>query len=610
MGTSGFGLISLTVFLPLIGALVLLLMPEQYAKAIKGVAFLFTVVTFVASLAILGAFQGGTYHFQLVEQAPWIASLGISYKVGVDGVSIWLIMLTTLLLVVSVWFSFYVKTRPKAYFIYMLLLGTAMLGVFTSLDLILFYTFFEASLVPMYFLIAIWGGEQRRYAANKFLIYTFAASIFMLVGMIALAVMYQKSSGVLTFDLVTLQHAVSQGKLWAGDLGVEALIFWAFALAFMVKCPMFPFHTWLPDAHTEAPTAGSVILAAVLLKMGTYGFIRFSLPIFPDVVGAQAPYILGLAVIGIVYGAIVAAVQPDLKRLVAYSSVAHMGFAMLGIFSLTHTGMVGGAFIQLAHGISTGGLFLLVGLLYERLHTRMFKDFGGLKAQMPLYAALFLIIMLSSLGLPGTNGFVGEFLAGMGAFEACYAGAFGLNIGYSILACAGLVLAAVYLLWMFQKVFYGENTHPINHRLKDLKVHEVVLVGILVVFVFWGGLYPNTFIKPMEASLGAARLMALGPELGRPSWQDMSQEIDPDGNLVKVERAGGPDLSEYTVRQTVTNADLHFPLEADENATSTPDFRARKAPIPMGNVKKVLPGANAPSAMGGGPDNAAKGGKR
>lgn len=525
------GLLSLVLALPLVGAILVALVPEQFAKAIKGLSMLVFVGTLGVSLAIFGQFNPNTFHFQLVEQAPWLPSLGIQYKLGIDGISLWLVMLTTFLMVVAGWFSFYVTKRVKAYFVMMLLLETAMLGVFLSLDLILFYTFFEASLIPMAVMIWIWGGENRNYATLKFFLYTFAASIFMLVGMIAMAQLHREATGTMTFDLVAIQSQVANGNLWAGAMQLQPLVFWSFCIAFMVKCPMFPFHTWLPDAHTEAPTAGSIILAGVLLKMGTYGFLRFLLPLFPDALPGAVPILMGLAVVGILYGAGVAAMQPDLKRLIAYSSVAHMGFVTLGIFSLTHAGIIGGAYQQLNHGISTGALFLLVGLIYERMHTRLFKDYGGLKAQMPMFAALFLIVMLSSVGLPGTNGFIGEFLAMYGAYQAGVSGMNGLGWWVPLLAGFGVVLAAVYLLWMFQKVFYGPVTNPTILRLKDLKGHEIALVGLLVVFIFWGGLYPNTFLKPMEPALHAARHMAMNQVGARPSWADATQEIDPDGAL-------------------------------------------------------------------------------
>ncbi len=519
-------MLSAVVFTPLIGALLMLFVPKEQLKAIRWLALGVSAITFVMSLGLLRDFSSSTFHFQQYLKLHWIPSIGINYEVGVDGLSIWLVLLTTFLSLISIWFSFYVDRRVKDYMVLMLGLECAMLGVFVSLDMILFYTFFEFSLIPMYFLIAIWGGERKAYASIKFFIFTFAGSIFMLIGMITLYILNKGVTGVPSFSIIDIQQSVANGKLWAGWIQAEPLLFWSFALAFLVKCPAFPFHTWLPDAHVEAPTAGSVILAGVLLKMGTYGFLRFCLPLFPDTVMSQVPAITVLAIIGIIYGAIVSAVQPDWKKLIAYSSVAHMGFVLLGIFSLNHTGLMGGSMQQLNHGISTGALFLMVGLIYERRHTRMFKQFGGLKAQMPIYSALFLIVMLSSVGLPGTNGFIGEFLAMMGAFETAFNHLYGLNVGYAAIAGTGVILAAVYLLYMFQQVFYGKNENPENQRLKDLKPWEIVMVGSFIVLIFWGGMYPNTFLKPMEASVDATRMMAINPLGKRPVWKDASMEID------------------------------------------------------------------------------------
>ncbi|MBX7132016.1 MAG: NADH-quinone oxidoreductase subunit M [Fimbriimonadaceae bacterium] len=564
--STGFGILSLVTFMPLFGAILMMFIPQEFTKVVKVFALGISLATLGLSLGVVAQFQGGTYHLQMVESAKWVPALGISYKMGIDGISLWLVALTTFLTVISVWFSFYVEKRVKTYMITILMLETAMLGVFLAQDMILFYTFFEASLIPMALLIYIWGGERRNYAAVKFFVYTFVGSIFMLLGMIVLFNLNKTATGVGTFDMMAIQNSVANGTLWKDAMQIQPLIFWSFAIAFMVKCPMFPFHTWLPDAHVEAPTAGSIILAGVLLKMGTYGFLRFCLPLFPDVIRDQVVIIMVLAVIGIIYGALVAAVQPDVKKLVAYSSVAHMGFVMLGIFSLTYDGMMGGAYQQLNHGISTGALFLLIGLIYERRHTRQFKDFGGLKAQMPIFAALFLIIMLSSVGLPGLNGFIGEFLALLGAFQASYAGAFGLNIWFAVVAAIGVVLAAVYLLIMFMKMFYGPNDNPENKRLKDLKPWEIAMVGSLVLFAFWGGLYPNTFLKPMEASIGATRMMALNPVGQRPSFTDLKLEIDRDGNLVEVEqRKRNGDLEDFTVVRQIAPANLHFPFKPNQD---------------------------------------------
>lgn len=554
----GTPLITLLLLLPLIGAAIIAAMPESKTKSIQAASILTSAITFVFSLLILGKFTGDTMHFQFREQYPWMPQLGISYHVGIDGISIWLVVLTTFLTLICSIFSQYVKVRVKAYHSLMLVLMTAMLGVFVSLDLLLFFIFFEATLIPMYFLIAIWGGARRAYASVKFFLFTAAGSIFMLLGMILLWWIHQRQTGVGTFDLIQIQSLVANGSFWREAMGLQALIFWSFALGFLVKVPAFPFHTWLPDAHVEAPTAGSIILAGVMLKMGTYGFLRFCLPLFPDVIAAQVLPISIIAVIGILYGGVVAAVQPDMKKLVAYSSVAHMGFVLLGIMSLTHEGLQGGALQQLAHGVSTGALFLLIGMIYERTHTRMFKDYGGLKAQMPIFAAIFLITMLSSVGLPGLNGFIGEFLALLGAFRAGHAGVNGLNVAIPVIAATGVIVAAVYLLVMFMKVFYGPNANPENHRLKDLKPWEIALAGALVLFMFWGGLYPNTFLAPMERSIGAVRLMAINPEGKRPSWSVIDQDIDEKGRLMTVAPRDAQDLTSPTYLDVISENRIDF----------------------------------------------------
>ncbi|MBS1707645.1 MAG: NADH-quinone oxidoreductase subunit M [Armatimonadetes bacterium] len=551
----GFGILSLTIAVPAVGALLLALVPDAYTKAIKGLAIFLAAATFVVSLTVLSVFKGQSYHLQLVEQMNWLPQLGVSYKVGIDGISVWLFLLTTLLTLLSAIFSVYIEKRVKTYFVLMLLLEAAMLGVFVSLDLVLFYTFFEFTLIPMAMLVWIWGGAQRNYAAAKFFLYTFLASIFMLLGIIALANRYADvmPGHEFTFDLVKIQNAVASGVLWKGAGVLQPVLFWAFSLAFLVKCPMFPFHTWLPDAHTEAPTAGSMILAGVLLKMGTYGFLRIVMPLFPEATQQNMWIMLTLAVVGIIYGAIVAAVQPDVKKLVAYSSVAHMGFVMYGIFSLTHTGMVGGAYQQLNHGISTGALFLLIGLLYERIHTREFKAMGGLKAQMPVYAALFLIVMLSSVGLPGLNGFIGEFMAMAGGFQAAYQAGWA---GLYLFAGLGVVLAAVYLLWMFQKVFYGKITNESLKGLKDLKPWEVGLVGVFVLFIFWGGIMPNTFLKPTEAAINATRQMVRNRPGARPVWGDLTYEVNEKGDLIRVDQRS--DVGSYSGERIVLTNDYYL----------------------------------------------------
>jgi len=430
---------------------------------------------------------------QFSERAPWITWLGAEYHVGVDGISLLLVLLTTFLTAVAILSSYAaVTTAVKEYMVCVLLLETGMLGVFVALDLVLFYVFWEGMLIPMYFLIGIWGGPRRIYATIKFFLYTMAGGVLMLVGIIALYFLSGGGpGGEYTFDLL---------KLSALDLPfqVQAWLFLAFAVAFAIKVPMFPFHTWLPDAHVEAPTAGSVILAGVLLKMGTYGFLRFALPLFPDATRYFTPLFSWLAIIGILYGALVSMVQPDLKKLVAYSSVSHLGFVMLGIFALTAQGVAGAILQMINHGLSTGALFLLVGMLYERRHTRMIQDFGGLARIVPVFTAAFLIVTLSSIGLPGLNGFVGEFLILVGTFR--------VNVLYAVLATAGIILAAVYMLWMFQRVMFGPVTQEANRGLVDLTPREIAVLAPVLALIVWIGIYPQPFLRTTEASV--AQLLA------------------------------------------------------------------------------------------------------
>jgi NADH-quinone oxidoreductase subunit M len=367
-----------------------------------------------------------------------------------------------------------------------------MIGVFTSLDLFLFYLFWEVMLIPMYFLIGIWGGERRIYAAMKFVLYTMLGGVLMLIGILALYVLHGNATGDFTFSYTTIAAALSSGALMMPGR-IELWLFLAFFFAFAIKIPLFPFHTWLPDAHVEAPTAGSVLLAGVLLKMGTYGLMRFSLPLFPHASQQLAPLISWLAIIGIIYGALVAMVQPDLKKLVAYSSVSHMGFIVLGIFSFTTQGLEGAVFQMLNHGVSTGALFLLVGIIYERRHTRLISEFGGLANLMPVYAAIFMIVTLSSIGLPGLNGFVGEFLILLGTF--------GVNRMYAAIAATGVILSAVYMLWMFQRVVWGEATNPQNQSLEDMNSRERLILAPLVILIVWMGVYSSHFLRPMDGSV-------------------------------------------------------------------------------------------------------------
>jgi NADH-quinone oxidoreductase subunit M len=498
-------LLTILILLPVIGAattVVYSLTPGSRESHYRWIALGFTTVAFVLSLLLIKG-GGGTFStFVLEENYSWIGAVGARYHLGVDGISLWLVLLTTLLMPIAVLSSWTAITkRQLTYYALMLLLQSAMIGVFVSLDLLLFYLFFEASLVPMFFLIGIWGGERRIYAAVKFFIYTAVGSLLMLVGIIALYLIHQKATGIGTFDYTVLIETL---KTNAGTISprAEFWLFLAFAFAFCIKVPLWPFHTWLPDAHTEAPTAGSVILAGVLLKMGTYGLLRFNFGLFPNASRQFAPIMITLAVIGIIYGALVAMVQPDVKRLVAYSSVSHMGFVVLGLFSFTEQGMQGALYQMLNHGVSTGALFLFVGMIYERRHTRMISEFGGLARPMPWFSALFVIASLSSIGLPFLNGFVGEFLIMLGSWTSA---AVNHTWIVTMLAGTGVIWAAVYMLWMLQRVVFGVKTSEANAKLLDLNAREVALVLPLLALMLFMGVYPSPFLNRSRASVAATQ---------------------------------------------------------------------------------------------------------
>ena len=481
-------LLSLTTFLPILGVLLLLFIPKDSKGLLRGVTVAVTVATFIVSLPIMLGFQPNA-EFQFTENIPWIAAgpFVMRYNIGIDGISLWLVMLTTFIMPIAVLSTFTaVEEKVKEYMILLLLLETGMLGAFISLDMFLFYIFWEVMLIPMYFMIGIWGGKNRIYAAVKFFIYTMVGSLLMLVALIYL---YFKGleAGFTDFGLLQFFHLQL-------PLVTQVWLFLAFALAFAIKVPMFPLHTWLPDAHTEAPTAGSVILAAILLKMGTYGYVRFAIPLFPEAAIKFAPLIATLAVIGIIYAALVAMVQEDVKKLVAYSSVAHLGFVMLGVFAFNVEGITGGMLQMINHGISTGALFLIVGFIYERRHTRLITDFGGLAKQMPIFATIFMIVTFSSIGLPGTNGFVGEFLVLIGAFGSSLR-------WWTIVASSGVILSAVYMLWMFQRVMFGELDNPKNQKLLDLNAREIGIMLPLIILIFVMGLYPKPFIDKMDPAI-------------------------------------------------------------------------------------------------------------
>jgi NADH-quinone oxidoreductase subunit M len=485
-------LLSAIVALPVAGGLALLGLGRGRDALVRQLALGVSLVTFALSLALVAGFDASSPDFQFVERHAWLPDFGVSYHVGIDGISLWLVVLTTFLTPIALlcsWES--VERRVRDFSLFMLTLEAAMIGVFVSLDLFLFYVFWDAMLIPMYFLIGIWGYDRRIYAAIKFILYTMTGSVLMLLAIIWLAYYHQSVTGVPSFDLELLS-ALDVPR------SVEIWLFLAFAVAFAIKVPLFPFHTWLPDAHVQAPTAGSVILAGVLLKMGTYGLLRFAFPLFPEATIAFLPWLATLSVIGIVYGALVAMVQPDMKKLVAYSSVSHLGFVVLGLSALNVNGVQGSVYQMLAHGVSTGGLFLIVGMLSDRRHTRQISEFGGLKAVMPQLVAAFLLITLASVALPGMNGFVGEFLILIGAFGSNVLD--GARV-YTAIAATGVILSAVYMLWMFQRVNYGPLTNDKNRGLRDLSVREWFVIAPICAMAIFMGVAPGVFLRPMEPAI-------------------------------------------------------------------------------------------------------------
>lgn len=483
----GFPILSAIVFTPAIGALLLLLIPGSNHRLIRWVALGAALVSFALSLTLLGYDPGGP-EFQFREDVPWIEAFGMRYTMGVDGLSLVLVLLTTVLSVVAIAYSWEpIQTKVKAYYATMLLLMVGMLGVFVALDLFLFYVFWEVSLFPMYFIIGIWGGPRRIYATVKFVVYTLVGSLLMLVAILAVAIAHASATGEFTFSYEALR-----GFAYADSL--QALAFIAFFLAFAIKVPMWPLHTWLPDAHVEAPTAGSIILAGVLLKLGGYGFLRYNLPLLPDASATFAPIIIGLAIVAIIYGGLVAMVQPDMKKLVAYSSVSHMGFVMLGAFVFNEQGLQGAIFQMISHGITTGALFLLVGVIYEQTHDRQIAHMGGLNARLPRYAAMFGLFTFASIGLPGLSGFVGEFLVILGAFR--------YNGWVAAAAMIVVIISAVYMLWMFQRAFFTVPSDWMRRhwpRLRDMSRGEWVALAPLVVLTVVLGVYPGPVLEMISA---------------------------------------------------------------------------------------------------------------
>ncbi|HRO65934.1 MAG TPA: NADH-quinone oxidoreductase subunit M [Pseudobdellovibrionaceae bacterium] len=487
-------LLTAIVFLPVLFALLVMIWPRE--RSLRHFALGLSLIEFILSLVMLRDFDPATPALQFVEKQMWIERFGIQYFLGVDGISLWLVLLTTFfapILILGSWTS--IEKRIRGFHACLFLLQAAMLGTFLAMDAVFFYVFWELSLIPMYFMVGIWGGPRRIYATVKFFIYTMSGSVLMLIAIIYMMYLTQEGLGHMSaslLDFYQLKIPFVAGTV----LSLQTLLFFAFSLAFAIKVPLFPVHTWLPDAHVEAPTPGSVILAGVMLKMGTYGFIRWVIPLFPEAAEHWAWLMLLLGVIGIIYGALVAMVQPDFKKLIAYSSVSHMGYIILGLFVFNSYGVSGGLYQMLNHGVSTGALFLLIGMIYERTHSREISKYGGLAGVLPLYATFFFIVTLSSIGLPLTNGFIGEFLVLMGTFQS--------NPGFAAAAVLGVILGATYMLWMFKRIFFGEKGQLImeaDHPLKDLSVREIAVLVPLVILIFWMGVMPNHFLNYSKTSI-------------------------------------------------------------------------------------------------------------
>jgi NADH-quinone oxidoreductase subunit M len=529
-------ILSTILFTPLVGSIILLFIPRERADLHRWIGNLFGFLGLLVSLPLIWRFRlaSGAPRFQFVQDLDWIHSIGARYTLGIDGLSFLMVMLTTVLGAISILSSWSaIRKREKEYYILFLLLQTGMLGVFMSLDFVLFYVFWEVMLVPMYFLIGVWGSERRLYAAIKFFLYTLAGSVLMLLAILAI---YSNAHTFSIKDILEAGHPIF-------TLTLEKWLFWGFFFAFAIKVPMFPFHTWLPDAHTEAPTAGSVILAGVLLKMGTYGFLRFSVPMLPYATNQFRGIMIVLSLVAIVYGALVCMMQKDMKKLIAYSSVSHLGFCTLGIFALTPLGIQGSIIQQINHGISTGALFLIVGVLYERRHTRLISEFGGLSTPMPNFAALYLIITLSSLGMPLLNGFVGEFTILRGAFDVPVYG-----WRWATWGVIGVILGAAYLLWLYQRVMFGNVTNPVNETLPDLNWREYATLVPLIVLAFWIGIYPRPLFRVLD--LPARRLV----EVVNPSYYAARQATIASASSAAQSPAAAATADAQTVPASPTEA--------------------------------------------------------
>ena len=508
-------LLTYLILIPLIGSLILVFFKKENEVLIRYFALVVSTIAFIVSLVIFFRFDSANPGFQFINKFEWIKGLNIHYHVGIDGMSMLLVLLTTFLTpltLISSWSS--IKEKVKDFTFFFLMLEVGMLGVFISLDLFLFYIFWEAMLIPMYFIIGIWGGKERVYAAVKFFIYTMFGSLLMLVAIVWLAVYAIGPLGYFTTNLVDLYKVAPQIPM-----NIQIWMFLAFAFSFAIKVPLFPLHTWLPDAHVQAPTAGSVILAGVLLKMGTYGLLRFNLPLFPGASVLAAPYISVLAIIGIIYGALVAMVQTDIKKLVAYSSVAHLGFVVLGIFAMTQESIQGAIIQMINHGLSTGALFLLVGVIYERTHTREISYYGGIAKLVPVFSFALMFASLSSVGLPGLNGFIGEFLILLGSFQSPVLNSW----WFTVFAASGVIFAAIYLLWMYQRVVFGEVKNPKLEGLQDMNKREIFILVPIFIFIVWIGIYPGTFLKVSDRSTAKVVKQIYSPEKVNPSEIGLNQ---------------------------------------------------------------------------------------
>jgi NADH-quinone oxidoreductase subunit M len=564
-------LLSVVLFTPLAGALLLLFVDKRSEGAIRWIANLVAIAGFVVSLPLWFAFNLQDPGFQFVERAQWIPSVGAEYSLGVDGFSTLMVLLTTMMGFIAVLSSWTAITeRVKEYYIFLLVLQTGMIGAFVSLDFLLFFLFWEVMLVPMYFLIGIWGSDRRLYSAIKFFLYTLVGSVVMLLGILALYFYNHGVTGVYTFD-VTEYFKLSL------PYGLQWWVFLAFFLGFAIKVPMFPFHTWLPDAHTDAPTAASVILAAILLKMGTYGFIRFSLPILPDASRGFVPFMVALSIIGIVYGALVAMAQKDWKRLVAYSSVSHMGMVMLGMFALNPVGIKGSIIQQLNHGISTGALFLIVGIVYERRHTRMISEYSGLSKIMPAFAAIFMVMMLSSIGLPALNGFIGELLILQGVFV--------VNKLWAAFAASGIVLGAAYMLWLYQRTMFGKVENPKNEKLLDLNVREFATFVPLIIMAVWIGIYPSPFINRLDHSVN--QVMA---RVNRGYLANAPARPADCGQAVATSKFVQPGCGDTAVQPAAAAATNQLPVQPAGHATAPATGAVQPAKAAAGPAKVKTPG--------------------